>query len=128
MWWLAFFPDADYVCYPETLTTNLGHVCEIVVEVSRPTTVTMWTPRGPVGPITRCHDSEVATPDGRCERKSFIVKYEWVISYYTPYEFVMPMKGGAYRFPHLVYTCGATGSMNGHGLCERAYERRMRRK
>jgi hypothetical protein len=126
--WFLFFLDFDSVCYPETLVTNLNHVCEIVTEVSEPETFFVYTYRAPMGPTKRCRADAKLTPNGLCEKKSFVVKMEWVIIYYPPREFFMPTKWGAYRFPNLVYTCGDRGKMNGHGTCESAYLRPITKK
>lgn len=130
MWFiLSLLFDSDTYCDPITLTTNLGHVCEVVVERMPRYHYTVFTTRGTF-PASDCPIwSKPVHGTEDCEKTSFTVLYESVTVVKTSSLWKgIPMKGGMWRpFGPDRYVCRDNWHMNKEGNCEMAYLQRKRR-
>ena len=129
MWWIILlFDDIDNRCDEVTLTTNLGHVCEIIVKQVPRTDVWVRTPRGGFR-IVECprYTRRIENTD-HCKEKNFKVVYELVVTIKPPVLFTIPTKFGLWRplGDTIRYVC-SSGRMNGYGQCEVWDERRKKR-
>ena len=129
MWWILMaLEDMDTVCNEVTLTTNLGHVCEIEIKKVPILDCFIRTPRGYFYQ-RECPRFTTKLLEGDfCEEKNFKVIYEKVTVKESPIPLLIPTKFGIWRpLGDTVWICRHGTFMKEQGSCEWSYERRKKR-